>query len=203
MASQYRDEFIKAAQKEIDDLTSKGAWIEDLKSNATVKIVPSQWVLKIKRTSDGSFLKAKGRVVVRGDLQEDTGEDYYSPVAAWPTVRTFLILSIMLGWITVSIDFNNAFIQSYLPKESPVWIHIPRGYKSSKGNEYCLRLIKSVYGIKSAPALWFKHSGDAFKKMGLKQSQFDECLWYGKDIMVVQYVDDCGISAPNQGVIDL
>ncbi len=27
-------------------------------------------------------------------------------------------------------------------------------------------------------------------------------MWYGKDIMVVQYVDDCGISAPKQELID-
>ena len=33
-------------------------------------------------------------------------------------------------------------------------------------------------------------------------SDYDQCLWYGDNIMVVQYVDDCGISAPTQDVID-
>ena len=33
-------------------------------------------------------------------------------------------------------------------------------------------------------------------------SEYDECLWYGDNIMIVLYVDDCGISAPTQAVID-
>ena len=33
-------------------------------------------------------------------------------------------------------------------------------------------------------------------------SEYDKCLWYGDNIMVVLYVDDCGISAPTQAIID-
>ena len=51
--------------------------------------------------------------------------------------------------------------------------------------------------------MWFNFILDGFRKLGLKQSEFDECLWYGDDLMVVQYVDDCGItSAPNMEKID-
>jgi len=202
MASPYREDFLKAAQVEIDELVDKDAWYEDLKSNATNKIIPSQWVFRIKRTSDGSIKKFKGRIVLRGDLQPDTGDDNYSPVAAWPTVRSFLVISNNLNWITVTIDFSNAFIQSELPEDKPVWMHVPRGYRSNRGPEYCLKLVKSLYGHKNAPQLWFNHSGDAFKRLGLRQSKYDECLWYGQDIMIVQYVDDCGISAPTQTRID-
>ena len=81
-------------------------------------------------------------------------------------------------------------------------MHVPRGYKSSKGADYCLHLQKSLYGHRRAPQLWFEYSSEAFKKIGLKQSAFDPCLWYGKDIMVVQYVDDCGIAAPNKERVD-
>jgi hypothetical protein len=117
-------------------------------------------------------------------------------------VRSFLLISLIKGWITTSIDFSNAFVQSNLPEDEPVWMQIPRGYKSSKGSEYCLKLIKSLYGHRSAPKLWFNYSSDAFKRLGLQQSEYDECLWYGEDIMIVQYVDDCGISAPTQERID-
>ena len=81
-------------------------------------------------------------------------------------------------------------------------MEIPRGYYSTKGKDNCLRLVKSLYGHKRAPQLWFNHSSEAFKALGLRQSQYDECMWYGEDIMVVQYVDDCGISAPTQERID-
>ena len=85
MASPYREEFLKSADVELESLTSKGTWVEDLISNATTKVVPSQWVFKIKRTPDGDVQKFKGRIVLRGDLQDPEGETF-APVAAWSTV---------------------------------------------------------------------------------------------------------------------
>ena len=173
MASPYKEEFLKAAKIKIQALVDKGTWTEDLKINATTKIIPCQWVFRIKRDSMGNFKKAKARIVVRGDLQEEDGKDNTSPVAAWSTVRTFLVLTFIAGWITTTIDFSNAFVQSHLPDDMPVWMHVPRGYTSTKGPDYCLRLIKSLYGLRAAPKLWFEYSTDAFKKLGLQQSKFD------------------------------
>ena len=202
MASPYKEQFLQAAHEEIQALVDKGTWVEDLKSNATTKIIPSSWVFRIKKNSEGVIKRFKGRTVLRGDLQEDNGESNYSPVAAWPTVRVFLIVSAIKKWVTTTIDFSNAFVQSYLPEDEPVWMHIPRGYRSTLGPDYCLRLVKSLYGHRRAPQLWFEFAAKAFKKLGLVQSAHDECLWYGPDIMVVQYVDDCGISAPSHERID-
>ena len=202
MASPYREQFLEAADREIDALVEKGTWTEDDRKNATTKIIPGTWVFKIKRSPDGTFKKAKARWCLRGDLQEDSGRDNFSPVAPWSTVRLFLVFAFIASWITVTIDFSNAFVQSDLPADEPVWTHMPRGYRSSLGPNYCLRLKKSLYGHRRAPQLWFEHSSTAFKKLGLKQSAFDPCLWYGTDIMIVQYVDDCGIAAPNQTRID-
>lgn len=202
MASPYKEEFLKAAQTEIDALVDKGTWIEDLKENATTKPVPCTWVFRIKRSPDGEARKFKARICLRGDLQEDLGQDNFSPVAAWPTVRSALVVSAIRGWVTTTIDFSNAFVQSYLPEDDPVWMHIPRGYKSTNGPQYMLKLIKSLYGHRLAPKLWFNHSASAFRELGLIQSEHDPCLWYGEDIMLVQYVDDCGIAAPNQARID-
>ena len=117
-------------------------------------------------------------------------------------MRSFLVVSFVLNWVTVTIDFANAFVQSKLPEDEPVWMHVPRGYVSTKGNEYCLRLVKSLYGHCLAPKYWTAHSAQAFLKLGLVQSEHDPCLWFGDQIVVVQYVDDCGISAPSQERID-
>ena len=202
MASPLRDEFLKAAQEEVQALTDKETWIEDLKVNATVPIVPATWVFKIKRTPDGAIKKIKARLCLRGDLMTISDQSNYSPVAAWTSVRMFLTFACILGWVTTSVDFSNAFVQSKLPESEPAWMHVPRGYRSTKGPNYCLRLLKSLYGHKRAPLLWFNHSSEAFKKLGLKQSEHDPCLWFGPDIMLVQYVDDCGIAAPNRERID-
>ena len=201
MASPYRPHFLKAAQDEIDALVEHGTWTEDLIRNAITKIVPSQWVFVIKRTADGKIKKYKARLVLRGDLQEYEGETF-SPVAAWTTVRYFLIVSMVLKWVTLTIDFSNAFMQSCLPEDEPVWMKAPKGYTCTKGPEYCLKLRKSLYGHKVAPLLWFKYISKAFEELGLKQSEYDPCLWYKDDMMLVQYVDDCGIAAPSKDIID-
>ena len=52
MDSEHKEKFLKAAQVEIDQLTTMGTWEEDHKSNTVTRIFPTQWVFKIKRTSD-------------------------------------------------------------------------------------------------------------------------------------------------------
>ena len=201
MMHENKEEFLKAADAEIRALEEQGTWVEDLKTNATKRIVPTQWVFRIKRNPDGQQKKIKGRLCLRGDLQEYEGETF-SPVASWSTVRAFLVISAVLKRVTCTIDFSNAFVQSPLPPDEPVWMHVPRGYRSPKGPDYCLKLVKSLYGHVVAPLLWYKHISSYFKKLGLKQSTFDPCLWYGRGLMLVQYVDDMGISAKKQEDID-
>jgi len=42
----------------------------------------------------------------------------------------------------------------------------------------------------------------AFKALGFKETEQDPCFLYRKDCLIVVYVDDVGIAAPNQGIID-
>lgn len=201
MASEHKSLFLDAAAEEIQALVEQGTWVEDLKDNATTRIVPSQWVFRIKRGPDGEVKKFKARCVLRGDLQEYEGETY-SPVAAWYTVRSMVVMCMTLGWITTCIDFSNAFVQSPLPEDEAVWMHVPRGFRCTQGDQYCLKLEKSLYGHKVAPLLWYKFVTKAFIELGLQQSEHDECLWYAKEMILVVYVDDCGIGAPKQEIID-
>ena len=128
--------------------------------------------------------------------------DTYAPVAAWITVRIFLILTMLLGWVTISIDFANAFVQSYLPE--PIWIHVPRGYKASKnyGSRTILKLKKSLYGISLAPKLWYEMLRQALIDDGFVPSKIDPCLMMKPDMLIVFYVDDAGIAAPTMEAID-
>ena len=68
MASPHREAFKQAMLDEINALTEKGTWFEDLKSNCTNKIIPCQWVQRIKRNPLGEVKRMKSRIVLRGDL---------------------------------------------------------------------------------------------------------------------------------------
>ena len=140
-----------SAVKEISELENKEVWEECLKSEANdkgVKIVPCTWVFRIKRTPDGEFSKCKARICLRGDLM-DVNAEVFAPVVAWQTVRLFLVLSLNLGWTTVSVDWCNAFVQT--PLETPIYMQTPRGFVNKFGYSGCLRLRKNVYGSAFGP----------------------------------------------------
>jgi hypothetical protein len=195
-----RDLWLIAAQQEISALEDHGVWEEvDIDDAQGRQILPGTWVFRRKRSPDGEIRKYKARWTLRGDLEKEV-YDTYAPVVAWSTVRIFLVLSMTLGWETCSIDFANAFVQAKLDRA--MWAHLPRGFASTRPGRTCLRLIKSIYGTRIAPKLWFEHLFTAFFDMGFIQSKLDPCLLFKKDIMIVVYCDDCGIASKETKEID-
>ena len=58
-----------------------------------------------------------------------------------------LILQCILGLQSQIIDFTNAFAQSDIPSGEPVFVELPRYFKSDGGQyDVVLRLNKSLYG---------------------------------------------------------
>ena len=199
MSGEHREEWIKAAIEEIKMLEKLNCWVEISIEEATEKVLPGTWVFKIKRAPDGSFKRFKARYCIRGDLQEGDF-DTYAPVVHFSSVRLFLAWSLMFNWYTCSIDFSSAFIQAYL--DSPAFIHLPRGFRSNRPGRTCLKLKRSIYGLSTAPRLWFKHLWSALEKLGLKQSKHDPCLLFRSDLIIICYVDDLGIQAPDKKIVD-
>ena len=191
------EEWRKAALKEIEQLQEKGTWreisIHEVPSGETV--LPGTWVFRRKRTPDGTIKKYKGRYCVRGDLQVGDFETF-APVVAFSTVRLFLTLSLKFKWHTCSIDFANAFVQAKL--KNPVWIHLPRGFRSTLSGKTCLELQKSLYGLAEAPRLWNLHLFKAIKELGFIQSKIDPCLMMKKDIFLIFFCDDTGVAAKSE-----
>ncbi len=199
--SEHVEDWRAAAMKEIKELEDKACWEVVPKSSAKGKIIPVVWVFRRKRSPDGQFRKFKARFCVRGDLMSDDLETF-APVVSWATVRTFLVLAMTLGWVTVSVDWANAFVQADL--KEPLWIHIPRGFSSGVGTEHCLKLKKSLYGTNVAPRLWWQHLRSALLSpaIGMKESPHDQCLLYRPGLLMVLYVDDAGLAAPTREAIE-
>ena len=192
MRSPEKQEWMEAMLKEIRALEDHGTWVEvdmDEPERLGVPVVPSLWVMRNKRAPSGVITKKKGRITYRGDLERGDFETA-SPVVAWSTLRVLLVLSLFLGWDTVSSDFESAFVQSAVKR--PMFMHLPRGFKSKSPGRRCLKLLKSLYGSATAPRDWFLHLTKIFRELGLQQSQHDPCLWFkpGK-LVVAVFVDDC------------
>ncbi|GFH57258.1 hypothetical protein CTEN210_13734 [Chaetoceros tenuissimus] len=75
------------------------------------------------------------------------------------------------------------------------------GFLGEKPNQ-CLKLLKSIYGSIWAPRLFYNLARSVFEKLGLIKSDVDDCLFYGKNIFVIIYVDDLGVAALDPNDID-
>ena len=68
-----------------------------------------------------------------------------------------LILQCILGLQSQSIEFTNTFAQADIPCGEPVFVELPRYFKSDGGQyDVVLRLKKSLYGQAGAARLWYK-----------------------------------------------
>jgi len=184
------DKWVESLAKEIKSLEDMGVWEEVPVSEAKGDIVPVNWVMKLKLKPDGTLDKFKARLVVRGDMIKGYDFETNAPVCAWSTVRMVMILALTWGWTTCTCDYSSAFCHSYLPEDNPVWIRIPRGYRSSMPGQTCLRLKKSLYGTTFAPRLWFDTLSEALIDYGLTQSTHDPCLFAKPGMMAAAWVDD-------------
>ena len=190
-----REAWIAACEKELRGLEDFGCWEEVLASEATTRIIPVHWVLLKKRSPAGELLKHKARIVVLGNQMGYTGYETHAKVSAWSSIRIVLILSLMWGWHTCTCDYAQAFIQSYLdPNKPPVFVGLPRGYKSSLGAPSCLKLKRALYGLDFSPKLWSETLFKALKSYGLQQCEHDPCLFVKPGMMVCTFVDDLAIS---------
>jgi hypothetical protein len=53
-----------------------------------------------------------------------------------------------------------------------------------------------------APRLWYKHVSNALKALGFQESSYDKCLLFKTKIIIVIYVDDAGIGAKNNELLE-
>jgi len=148
----FKEEFIEAMVKEIQELEEHGTWIVMLRSKIPegANIIPSMWAFKIKRSPDGEIKKFKARFCAREDKQIE-GIDYfetYAPVVSWSTIRMLLYLSQQYRWYTKAVDFANAFVHAEIKED--VYMSLPAMFQDDSGiqnKELVLKLKKSSYGL--------------------------------------------------------
>ncbi|KAA3477498.1 Retrovirus-related Pol polyprotein from transposon TNT 1-94 [Gossypium australe] len=119
------------------------------------RAVGYKWIFKIKRHADGSIARYKGRLVVKGYLQE-AGVDFletFSPVVKPTTIGVILALVVSLGWSLRQVDINNAFLNGDLREE--IYMIQPPGFEQqrSDGKQLVCRLRKALYGSQLLYAL--------------------------------------------------
>jgi Reverse transcriptase (RNA-dependent DNA polymerase) len=130
-------------------------------------------------------------------------DQIYALVASWNSIRTLLILSALHKWHTRQIDYVLAFPQA--PVEREIYMQIPRGFRINEDDtrDYILQIHRDIYGQKQAGRVWNKYLTDILvNKVGFRQSEVNECVFYRGTVMYVLYADDSILAGPDITEID-
>lgn len=213
--------WLQAMNEELDALESNGTWeITDLPTGKTA--IGCKWVYTTKYDPQRNCSRYKARLVILGNRQR-YGIDYdqtFAPVAKLTTVRSLLAVAAIKGWFTHQMDVKNAFLHGEL--EDVVYMQFPPGYEgagfrfntalqgeytdlSKLQNKVC-RLLKTLYGLKQSPRLWFGKLSTALKADGFIQSKADSTLFTKQNgdrfTAVLAYVDDLLITGNSMEAIN-
>ncbi|KAG8493478.1 hypothetical protein CXB51_010891 [Gossypium anomalum] len=142
-----------AARAEYDALILNHAW-DLMPLPAGCQAVDCKWIFKVKRNSDGSVARYKGRLVVKGYLQEASVDfpETFSPVVKPTTIRLVLALAVSLGW----------------------------SLRQPGGQQLVCKMRKSLYGLKQAPRVWFYKLKEFLLEAKFQASKADSSFFIQK-----------------------
>lgn len=168
------------------------------------KALTGRWVYKTKYLPNGEVEKYKARYTARGFTQK-IGVDYINTFAPTPrpsTTKVLLALCAQYGWKRTQVDVDQAFLNPAIDKE--IYIQPEPEMLKMLGREpdEVIKVLKGLYGLKQAANLWFHDASRTMKQLGLRRTTSDACLFKGKGVLVLMYVDDFQILSPSQERID-
>ena len=165
-------------------------------------VLPSTWAFCIKRFPNGLVKKFKARFCVRRDCQKE-GIDFWetwSPVVQWSTVRLMMTLAAKLDLCSAQANITAAFVHADLKPGERIFVQQPSGFQ--RDGDLVLSLKRAVYGLQQAPCSFFRYLSRSLTSHGLVQSDLDPCLFIGKHVIVVVYVDDLLFYSKSMTTID-
>ena len=187
-------QWIKSTRSELMSLLKNKTFsIQKIPPNAN--LVDTKWIFKLKLTKNRTIDKFKSRLCAKGFLQE-AGLDFfesYAPVCRMESVRAMLALTIQFNLILHQMDVETAFLQADLHEE--IYMKIPQGFELILPNNllpdpkiYCLRLHKSIYGLKQAGRAWYDMLSDYLQEIGFKRSKADTCVFIKGNLFGDEYI---------------
>jgi hypothetical protein len=161
------------------------------------KALPTMAIATIKYDAHNRPKRAKYGLVVLGNMDYHvwSKEGTAAPVMSQLELRLLTSLAVYNKRVLKNCDVKQAFIQSSLPPDEEYFLRPPAGCPRSKPGQYW-RLLRSLYGLKRAPKLWFEMLSSHLKGIGLECSALSPCLFTGvlipgqPPIYVGIYVDD-------------
>ena len=188
------------------------------------------WILIFKRKFDdrGNVEKYKVRATLRGDKQVEDADyhEVYAPVGKLSSLRIFICLVAYYGFEWIQVDYISAFLQAQFDDNHTLHLTFPPLYNLQNAidklpadhpirkipkNEWkarlCLKMNKSIYGLKQAPKAWYDVLNKSLITMGFFPLQNEPCIYIftrqnGDKYFLFLYVDDTLIAGKDKMFID-
>jgi hypothetical protein len=189
-----------AIEDELVKLRTLNTWeITDLLDGR--RPVGSKWVFTVKYTPIGLIDRFKARLVAQG-FSQVPGTDFeetFSPTVRLESLRTLLAIGASLDYEIHQTDVVSAYPRSILHAE--VYMRVPKGVQAEPGK--CLRVLKSLYGLKQSGREWYLEAAKGLAELGLEPTFADACVFVRQDksLIVGLYVDDMVILARDLNVV--
>ena len=170
--------FVVVMVKEVEDHENRDYWelfVRKLMLSGS-KAIMTLWSFKRKCYPDGRVLKHKARLWAHREMQYWSIDfwETYVPVLNWINVRLLLILLIIHGLNTTSIDIILMFCQAKL--EKALFKELPCGFDYGKKGEYALKLKKKLRGICNSANTQFTSNFKILEAEEFVQSNWSTCL---------------------------
>ena len=159
-----------------------------------MKPIGLKWVFKLKRNSDGSINKYKGRLVAKGYVQK-YGVDFeeaFAPVARIETIRLLIDLAAAHSWEIHHLDVKTAFLHEEL--KEIVYVLQLEGFEKFGKEDKVYKLKKALYGLRQALRAWNNKLNHILVELLFKKCSKEPSVYRkevkGNLLIVVVYVDD-------------
>ena len=154
------------------------------------KVLDCRWVYVYKFNKYSRFVKAKARLVVRGNqqLREATKNNYVATLIS----RSFrIVIAIATRFNLKLLQFNaiNAFVNVDLDED--IFIRILPGYRRFGT---ILKLNKALYDLRRLPLLQQRTLSRALQKLGFKAVPYEPYTFTRNEVIIFFYVDDIVIA---------
>ena len=137
-------------KSEIDFILHNHTWkLVNLPSS--YKPLSSKWIFKRKRKVDGSIVKYKARLVIKGYKQTE-GLNYfdtYYPVTRINSIRMMLAIAALRNLEVHQMDVKTTFLNGDLDDE--IYMEQSEGFSTMGQEKKVYKLVKFLYGLKQAP----------------------------------------------------
>ena len=115
------------------------------------KTLINKWVYRLKTENNGSQLRYKARLVVKG-FNQKKGTDFeeiFSLMVKMSSIHVALGLAIRLNLEVEQLDMKTTFLHGDLEEE--IYMQQPEGFEVKGKENIVCKLKKSLYGLKQAP----------------------------------------------------